>query len=199
VAELGTRSTGHHAATPHLFLAAKLPAGCDHLYCCEGGCQAAPNVPNRVVPVRVPAVPPPRGAPQARHVVGMHRRCTVRSTRNRQSIPRIPSGTVGNFCISTVSPQRGTMYSRKTVKATVELHAKTLYSPSHFIRRMRKWFFGEHAITRVQRRFLTYGFLQLGRGPLYHFFVEVDALWLMGSARNRCPLSGIMKEAQIIS
>jgi len=71
-------------------------------YCCEGGCQSAPNVPNRVVPVRVPAVPPPRGAPQALHVVGMYRRCTVRSTRARRYFPRIPSGTVGNSCISTV-------------------------------------------------------------------------------------------------
>jgi len=132
VAELGTRGTGHHAATRHLFLAAKLPAGCDHLYCYEGGYQAAPNVPNRVVPVHVPALPPPRGAPQARHVVGLHRRCTVRSTRARRYIPRIPSGTVGNSCTSTVSPQRGTMYSRKTVKATVELHAKTLYKYTQY-------------------------------------------------------------------
>jgi len=63
-------------------------------------------------------------------VVGMHSRCTVRSTRARRYISRILSGTVGNFCTSTVSPQCGTMYRQKTVEATVELHAKTLYSLS---------------------------------------------------------------------
>ena len=60
-------------------------------------------------------------------MVGMHSRCTVRSTRARRYISRVPSGTVGNFCISTVSPQCGTMYRQKTVEATVEIHAKTLY------------------------------------------------------------------------
>jgi len=60
-------------------------------------------------------------------MVGMHSRCTVRSTRARRYISKIPSGTVGNFCISTVSPQCGAMYRQKTVEATVELHVKTLY------------------------------------------------------------------------
>ena len=30
---------------------------------------------------------------------------------------------------------------------------------------------------------------------LWIFYVKEDALWLMGSARNGCPLSGIMEEA----
>ena len=71
-------------------------------------------------------MPTPLAAQQARHVVGMHSPCTVRSTRARRYIPRIPSGTAGNFCISTVFPQRGTMYRQETVEATIELHAKNL-------------------------------------------------------------------------
>jgi len=117
---MGRTGKGHHAAMQHVFQAAKLPAGCDHLNCCEGGCKAAPNVRNRVLPVRIPAVPPPRGAPQARNVVGMHLRCRVISTRARRYIPRIPSGTVKNSSLATVSAQRGTMYSRLTVKSTVK-------------------------------------------------------------------------------
>ena len=103
----------------------RMGGGGDHLCRCEWGRQA-PSVRHRVVQLRVPAVPTPLGAQQARKVVGMRSRCTVRSTRARRYIPRIPSGTVGNFCISTVSPQRGTMFRQKTVGATVELHAKTL-------------------------------------------------------------------------
>jgi len=99
VAQTNQSGAGHHVAIQHLFWAAKSPAGCDHLCCCERGCLPPPVVPHRVVPVRVRAAPPPHGVLHGRHMLGMHIGCTVRWTRARRYNLRIPSATVGNCCI----------------------------------------------------------------------------------------------------
>lgn len=70
--------------------------------------------------------PPAFGASHARHVAERYSFSSTRSTGARLYIPRIPSGTVGKSCISTVALKRGAMYSRDTVETTVELLAKTL-------------------------------------------------------------------------
>ena len=65
----------------------------------------------------------PAGATRGRNAQPMY---SPLESGTRRYIPRISSGTVGNFCISKVSPQRGAMCRQKIVEATVEVHAKTL-------------------------------------------------------------------------